>query len=67
MRVWRVLAGVEEGPAGVDGPGRLYHFGKVSGIVPKRVCDVLLDIDHRLVEDRPNDEVNQLSAVGFNE
>ena len=62
VRVGRVLPGLEEGTAGVDASGRLNHLGKIRWVVPEGIRDVFLDINHGLMKDGPNNQVNQLSA-----
>mmetsp|Transcript_6343 Transcript_6343/g.21779 ORF Transcript_6343/g.21779 Transcript_6343/m.21779 type:complete len:241 (-) Transcript_6343:1449-2171(-) len=62
VRVRGVLSGLEEGPAGVDAPRCLDHLREIRGVISERVRNVLLDVDHGLVEDGPDDEVNELSA-----
>ena len=60
VRVRGVLSGLEEGPAGVDAPRCLHHRREIRGVISEWVRNVLLDVDHGLVEDGPDDEVNEL-------
>ena len=62
VRVGRVLPGLEEGTAGVDASGRLNHLGKIRWVIPEGIRDVFLDINHGLMEDGPNNQVNNLRA-----